>query len=69
MKFIKVKNIGGKNFIINLSNISHFYSNGENETIICLTTCEDYIKVAISIKDFHQGLNDMDDSTNVWGYN
>jgi hypothetical protein len=68
MKFIKVKNTDGKDVIINLSNVSHFFSNSENETTIYFTTYEDYIKVSISIDAIHQGVNAMDDSANVWDY-
>ena len=69
MKFIKVKNTDGKDIIINLSNVSYFFSNSENETTIGLTTYEDYIRVSISIDAFQQGLNAMDkNSVNVWDY-
>ena len=69
MKFIKVKNTDGKDIIINLSNVSYFFSNSENETTICFTTYEDYIRVSISIDAFHQGLNAMNNnSVNVWDY-
>ena len=69
MKFIKVKNTDGKDIIINLSNVSYFFSNSENETTIVLTTYEDYIRVSISIDVFQQGLNAMDkNSVNVWDY-
>jgi len=56
MKFIKVKNTDGKDVIINLSNVSHFFSNSENVTTICFTAYEDYIRVPISIDVFHQML-------------
>ena len=69
MKFIKVKNTDGKDIIINLSNVSYFFSNSENETTIGFTTYEDYIRVSISIDAFQQGLNAMDkNSVNVWDY-
>ena len=69
MKFIKVKNTDGKDIIINLSNVSYFFSNSENETTIVLTTYGDYIRVSISIDVFQQGLNAMDkNSVNVWDY-
>jgi hypothetical protein len=43
--------------------------NSENETTICFTTYEDYIRVSISIDAFHQGLNAMNkNSVNVWDY-
>tara|TARA_R110000868_G_scaffold396340_1_gene668479 strand:+ start:366 stop:569 length:204 start_codon:yes stop_codon:yes gene_type:complete len=59
MKFIKVKNTQGKDCIINLSNVSHFFSNSENETTICFTHYEDYERVAIPIEAVHQKLNAM----------
>lgn len=68
MKFIKVKNTDGKDVIINLSNVSHFFSNKENGTTICFIDCEDYIKVAIPIEAFHQVLNAMYDGASVWDY-
>ena len=69
MKFIKVKNTDGKDIIINLSNVSYFFSNSENETTIGLITYEDYIRVSISIDAFQQGLNAMNEnSVNVWDY-
>lgn len=66
MKFIKVKNTDGKEVLINLSNVSHFFSNSETGTTICFTTYQDYIKVKIPIKVFEQGLDAIDDSRNVW---
>jgi hypothetical protein len=66
MKFIKVKNTDGMDVIVNLSNVSHFFSTAENMTTICFTTYEDFIRVGISINDFHQILEGIDDSRNVW---
>ena len=66
MKFIKVINIKGKEVLINLLNISYFYSNSETETTICFTNGDDYIEVEIPIKVFEQGLDAIDDSRNVW---
>jgi len=66
MKFIKVKTTEGKEVLINLSNVSHFWSSSETITIICFTTYEDYIKAQIPIKVFEEGLNAIDDSRNVW---
>ena len=69
MKFIKVKNTDGKDIIINLSNVSYFFSNSENETTIGFINYQDYIRVSISIDAFQQGLNAMDkNSVNVWDY-
>jgi hypothetical protein len=56
MKFIKVKNTDGNDVIINLSNVSNFFSNSENETLIYFTTYEYCIRVPISIDVFHQML-------------
>ncbi len=68
MKFIKVKNTNGENVIINLSSIDYFFSSSKDETTICFTGSDDYVRVAISIDCFHQGLNAMDGSYNVWDY-
>jgi translation elongation factor P/translation initiation factor 5A len=65
MKFIKVVNTKGKEVLINLSNISYFYSNSETETAICFTNSDDFITVEIPIKVFEQGLNAINDSRNV----
>jgi translation elongation factor P/translation initiation factor 5A len=65
MKFIKVKNMGGKEVLINLSNISYFYSSSESETTIYFTNSDDYITVQIPIKVIEQGLNAINDSRTV----
>lgn len=56
MKFIKVKNTDGKDVIINLSNVSYFFSSSENETTICFINDEDYIRVPISTDAFYKEL-------------
>jgi hypothetical protein len=66
MKFIKVIDMIGKEVLINLSNISCFYSKSETETLICLLNNKDYITVKIPIKVFEQNLDAVDDSRNVW---
>jgi hypothetical protein len=66
MKFIKVIDTDGKEVLINLSNISCFYSKIETETLICLVNSKDFITVQIPIKVFEQGLDAINDSRNVW---
>lgn len=68
MKFIKLKNTDSEEVIVNLSNVSHFYQINESETTICFTAYEDFIRVNISIEVFHDLLNAIDDSVNVWCY-
>jgi len=63
MKFIKVKNTEGKEILVNLDNVSHFFQASETETTICFTTYEDYIKVNLSIDEIHQVLNVIANST------
>jgi translation elongation factor P/translation initiation factor 5A len=65
MKFIKVKNTDGKEVLINLSNVSHFYSKSETHTTIYFTNSDDFITVEIPIKVFEQGLNAINDSRTV----
>ena len=66
MKFIKVIDIKGKEVLINLSNISCFYSKSETHTLICLVNSKDYITAQMPIKVFEQNLDAIDDSRNVW---
>ena len=69
MKFIKVKDKDGKKIIINLAKVYYFYSSSENETAICfIGTHKNDLIVPISIESFHQGLNAMNDTSNVWDY-
>ena len=63
MKFIKVKNTDGKEVLVNLDNVSHFFQTSETETTICFITYEDYIKVNLSIDEIHQVLNVIANST------
>ena len=68
MKFIKVKNENGKDIIVNLLNVTSFFPSDENGTIIYFTTPEDYVKVTTSIEAFYNGLNVINDSSNVWDF-
>jgi hypothetical protein len=63
MKFIKVKNTDGKEVLVNLDNVSHFFQISETETTIYFTTYEDFIKVNISIDEIHQVLNVIENSS------
>jgi len=57
MNFIKVKNADGKEVLINLSNVTHFFAQSETRTVIVFTTPEDFITANIPIKVFSDGLN------------
>jgi len=67
MKFIKVKNTDGKDVIINLLHITHFFAYSETETIIYMATHKYYVSINIPIRVLENNLNAIDDnSRNVW---
>jgi len=69
MKFIKVKDVDGKEVIINLAKVYYFYSITKYQTSFCFgSTHKDYLIVPMSIETFHQCLNSMDDTSKVWDF-
>jgi hypothetical protein len=68
MKFIILKNQYQQDVIVNLANVSIFFSKSETETTICFQNPDDYIVCDISINVFHKGLNAINDSANVWDF-
>jgi hypothetical protein len=52
MKFIKVQTKTGAKAIINLSNVTYFYSNEMNKTRICFAMENDFIDTTFDIEKF-----------------
>lgn len=68
MKFIKVKTTRSEDVIINLSNVTTFVSSLDGQTWVCFSGVENDIKITTPIDVFEKGLDNIDDSRNVWDF-
>lgn len=60
MNWIKVKNKDGKEVLINLDKVTHFFENTKTSTTI-IFSYEDYIVVDLPISFFESGLSSIND--------